>query len=467
MSFSPSHNKNSDVGTPSPQPRAKIWLAGTLIYTRTGLAALFGWLLWGDFTWQMRDRAVVPVAQLLLKSLHASDTFNGLLVGSIPSALGMILGPLVSTWSDRYRSRLGRRIPFLLAPTPFAALALIGLACTPLLGRMVHAALGPHAASAARLSLDFFAAFWTIFELAAITNTNIFYALVNDVVPHELIGRYFGVFRAVSLLAGIIFNTWIIGHAQQHYQLIFISVALIYAVGMALMCLNVKEGQYPPPDPLVKRHRHHLLAPVIAYFRETFSNSYYVWIYVATTLALLAPTPVNSFSVFYAKSIGLPIALYGRYLALTYAISFCLSYGLGWLSDRYHPLRIATGSIGLYAIATLWGGFSARTPGTFAVALVAHGVLSGCLFTTIVPTFQMLFSKERFGEFYSAANVLGGLCAMIVPPAVGVLLDATGHLYRETFLIGGILGLLGFFGMLVVHRNFMALGGPGHYRAPE
>lgn len=445
----------------------KTWQIGTLVYTRVGLAALFGWLLWGDFAWQMRERAVVPVSQLLLKHLNATDLFVGLLIGSVPSALGMIAGPIVSTLSDRYRSRLGRRIPFLLAPTPFAALALVGLAFTPNLGYSLHAALGIHSHSPGFISLVLFAIFWTIFEVAAITNTSIFYALVNDVVPHELIGRSFGLFRAVSLLAGIIFNYWLIGHAEAHFRAIFISVALLYGVGITLMCLKVKEGDYPPPEPMVEKRTRNPLAPVLAYLRDTFSIPYYRWVYVATTLALLAAGPVNTFSVFYAKSIGMSMGVYGKYLALTYVISFCLSYLLGWLADRFHPLRIATLSIGLYAAAVLLGGVFARTPSTFAVAFVAHGVLSGCLFTTIVPTFQMLFPKARFGEFYSAANLLTGLCSMVLPPAVGAMLDASGHIYRYTFLMGGVFGLLGFLGMLVVNQKFMALGGPKYYEAPE
>ena len=42
------------------------WSIGTLSYTRTQLAALFGWLLCGDFAWQLRERAVGTIATLML-----------------------------------------------------------------------------------------------------------------------------------------------------------------------------------------------------------------------------------------------------------------------------------------------------------------------------------------------------------------------------------------------------------------
>ena len=51
----------------------------------------------------------VPVLSLKLKGLHASNAAIGLLVGSIPGAMNMIITPIVSYRSDRHRGRLGRR----------------------------------------------------------------------------------------------------------------------------------------------------------------------------------------------------------------------------------------------------------------------------------------------------------------------------------------------------------------------
>jgi hypothetical protein len=44
---------------------SKTWAVGTLTYTAGGLAVLFLWLLFGDFAWNIKQRAVDPVAQLL------------------------------------------------------------------------------------------------------------------------------------------------------------------------------------------------------------------------------------------------------------------------------------------------------------------------------------------------------------------------------------------------------------------
>jgi hypothetical protein len=54
-----------------------------------------------------------------------------------------------------------------------------------------------------------------------------------------------------------------------------------------------------------------------------------------------------------------------------------------------------------------------------------------------------------------------------MPIVMGRLLDASGHDYRLTFVIGAVYGTIGFCGLLLVHRMFMKLGGPEHYVAPE
>ena len=48
---------------------------------------------------------------------------------------------------------------------------------------------------------------------------------------------------------------------------------------------------------------------------------------------------------------------YGKFLAYTYIISFLLSYLLGILSDRYHPVRTGIVTLALYGILCFAGYF--------------------------------------------------------------------------------------------------------------
>ncbi|MEI8312836.1 MAG: MFS transporter, partial [Verrucomicrobiota bacterium] len=89
--------------------KAKVWRAGTLTYSAAGLAALFFWLLWGDFAAGIKERAIYPMAQIMLRGFQSPDWLVGLLVGSIPAGIGMLWGPVISVMSDRHRGKWGRR----------------------------------------------------------------------------------------------------------------------------------------------------------------------------------------------------------------------------------------------------------------------------------------------------------------------------------------------------------------------
>ena len=119
----------------------KIWRAGTLTYTAGALGMLCFWLLWGDFTWAMKDRAVGPAATLLIKEIGVSEFLYGLIIVGFPNFTNTFLSPIISYLSDRHRGRWGRRIPFLLFTTPFIVLGLYGLGCTRLFASLLHQAV--------------------------------------------------------------------------------------------------------------------------------------------------------------------------------------------------------------------------------------------------------------------------------------------------------------------------------------
>ncbi|MEZ0217694.1 MAG: MFS transporter [Rariglobus sp.] len=428
--------------------------AGTLVYNRRSLGRLFGWLLWGDFAWQIKERAAVPVAQLMLKQFGASDFLLSLLVGSLPAGLGMIVGPAVGVRSDRHRGRRGRRIPFLLFSTPFVVAGMIGLAFAPQLGAALDAVLGASSPGTAVCRLIAFAAAWSLFEIFTLIANAVFGGLINDVVPASLIGRFFGLFRAVSLVAGVVFNYWLIGHAEENFQIIFLGIALLYGAGFTLMCLAVREGEYPPPPPRADGGRFSALA---SYLRECFANRFYLWVFIALMLGNLAGGPVNSFSVLYAKSIGMDMTAYGKLLVATYVASFTLSFGIGWLADRFHPLRVGMVALALYAGVMVWGGIAATDTTRFAVAFIAHGILAGAFLTGTASLGQRLFPALKFAQFASAAGVVSAFGYMVLPPAIGLALDHTGHVYRHTFTASGVLAALALAAFVMVYRQFRLL----------
>src|SRR5690606_29629197 len=78
-----------------------------------------------------------------------------------------------------------------------------------------------------------------------------------------------------------------------------------------------------------------------------------------------------------------------------------------------------------------------------------------------------LFPKLKFGQFASAAGIVGSLGSIGLGLILGPILDLTGNYYRLTFIMGLVLCLASIVLLYMVYTRFMALGGPKHYVAPE
>jgi MFS family permease len=483
---------------PSDQPHepGKPWRVGTLAYTTGGLVVLFAWLLWGDFAWAMKDRTVSDVVTLLIHKFHASDTLTMLLMVIVPQVIIIIVQPIVSYKSDRHRGRWGRRIPFLLAPTPFAVLSMVGLAFAPFLGGWLSRSAFGHSSIGRSFGLDgstltFYALFWITFEVATTVADSVYRAFVNDVVPRPVLGRFYGMFRALSLIAGMIFNEYFFGLSGTHYVAIFIGVGLLYGIGFSVMCLKVKEGRYPPPPPLPQRRGKPVdakasgpnsavsdyaelekdltasrFAAIQSYFRDCFTHPYYFMVFAAIILPNLAFIPINTFNLYFAQSLGMSNSDFGHYKAIYFGISLIQTVPLGWLVDKYHPLRVSIIALILHGAASLWGGIFIHGTTSFAIAYIATGTLSGTWFTATASMSLVLMPKVKFAQYYSAMAAIQSLLVICFSVGAGRVLDLTHHLYRLTYLAGGTFDILGLISTVIVYLMFLKLGGTRNYVAP-
>jgi hypothetical protein len=56
---------------------------------------------------------------------------------------------------------------------------------------------------------------------------------------------------------------------------------------------------------------------------------------------------------------------------------------------------------------------------------------------------------------------------MTLAPAVGIMIDMTGNVYRHTFTVGFVLAFITMTLQVLVYRQFMRFGGPKAYAASE
>lgn len=482
--------KNASAAAAKPK---KVWRAGTLVYSTGGLLLLAVWLLWGDFPWALKDRTVVPAATVLIKRIGVSELVFSLIILTFPNVTNLFLAPIISYVSDRHRGKWGRRIPFLLFTTPFIVLGMYLLGVTNLFGEWLHDAIPSLSSHAAKLLI--FCVGWVFLDFGTTLSFFLFNALANDVVPEKLLGRFFALFRIISLGSGMIFNFWLFHRVATHSMEIFLAIGTFYGIGLFSMCLLVKEGKYPPPEkvemPLGRNGKpsifRHVMGSILAYLRQSFSIPYYRWIMIGMALSGLSFVPINSYSIQYTESLGISHQSYGIYLVATYAFSLILSFPLGALADRFHPLRTTLAALAVYALLMIAGWIMTAFPlreiaiptglrggdgapcvlrtTFYGLIFVLHGIVSGSYFTLSASLAARLFPRPLFAQFSSAAGIIDSICKGALPPILGVMIDKTLS-YRLLFPFGLAITVLGFLSILEVYRRYLAYGGDENYVAP-
>lgn len=257
----------------------RIWRVGTLTYTRGGLTNVFAWMLWGDFCLTLMDFGVVPnLVPIQMKKHGASGLMIGFVTGTVMELMSTVMVAIVSTWSDRHRGRLGRRMPFLLWSTPPLALCLVALGFSPQLAAWLkQAAPGVLAGvSIGALTIGTMAMALTAYKFFDIFPQSVYYYLWPDVIPARLMGTFTSLFRVVGTLGTILFNWKLIKYVETHPEWICLLAAGLYLFSFLMLVFMVREGDYPPPEPpprgtLPER----AVKTVRRYLHECFSHAYY------------------------------------------------------------------------------------------------------------------------------------------------------------------------------------------------
>lgn len=454
---------------------------GTLTYTRAGLFALFGWMLWGDFCFSLMGDIWKNILPLVLKSNGAPNTVTALVITTIPQAMNFLLNPVISTASDRHRSKRGRRIPFLLYSAPFISLFLVLLGFSQELGGLLHVLLGEFSPdlTPAMVTVGLICVLIVCFMFFDLFVATVFYYLFNDVVPPAFIGRFLGCYRVIGGLAGALFNFFIFKYATTHTSVIFLGGALLYLTAFLLLGLNVKEGNYPPPDPMSGK-KGFSFEIVKTYFQECFSHRIFRLVFVYSALSGVSGA-TNVFLIFMAFSIGLTIEEVGKVAAVVGIVTVVLSYPMGAMVDRVHPLRVKFFVQVAFCVVTLmkciflFYDFPREVAFWIYVALAGVAIpLQAANAAAAMPMLMRLFPHERFGQFCAANAMCNALGLVIGGVLAGITLDTLKHIFATSGdYYYRFVPVWSFFFMaaaavatLLIFREWKKLGGDKDYQPP-
>ena len=457
----------------------KTYHCGTLVYTRLTLVALFGWLLWGNFCFQIMEAVVPSILPIRLKDLGCSNWLMGLILTTAPGILNITICPYVSFKSDRYRSRWGRRIPFIIGTMPFlaASLVLMGLSDTLAGVLQRHSAMLGQVAPAT-LTIGLIAIFLIMFQFFNMFVGSVFWYLFNDVVPAPFLARFMGIFGIVGTGASAVYNYFVFKYAESHMREIFIGAAVLYLVGFGLTCLMVKEGEYPPPEGETTDSSRGLKG-VLTFFRESFSHKFYWCRFLATAFAA-AGGAIGTFTVFFNREMGLTLDQIGKISAIGSVAMMAAMYCMAIFVDRWHPLRITVygaifGVLGSL-MSLVWIFVTLPGPVFFwlnVVNVVIGAFLGALLGTASLPTEMRVFPQSRFGQFCSSQAMLRSAFTVTFGILAGLFIDFVRYLchgsdfaYRFIHVWIALFSLVSAAFLVKVYRDWYRMGGDKHFHPP-
>jgi MFS family permease len=460
----------------SAAPSRKLFSVGTLQYTRGQLARVFVWLLLGDFCLHLMDNGVVPtLVPLQFEAMGASKTLYNFVALTLVNFLYVILVPIVSTWSDRTRTRIGRRRPFLLVTAPLLAIVLVLLGFTTNIARFFDTlapglvgSLGGVMPVAIGLTVLLFVAF----KLLDMFPQSVYYYLWPDVIPAEFLGMFGALFRVFYAGGSLVFNWYLIGLAKEHPEEIYMLSAALYLAAFLLLVWRVKEPAYPPPPKIAQDGASGLTkvgALVKGYFVDCFSHSFYWKFFIAMAVFQMAYQPFIANIVFYGKEVygDTPegLANYGATMGWKDIGWIVIYLALVPLMRFIHP--VIAGMVG-YVLMTATAIFCAiyvHDAQTFRIGTIALFVSVGFYLGATAAIGPRLLPREKYGQFASAGAIVFRLSIVLVGTLAGFAFQTLGSRFVYWWLV--IFLSIGTLMMLLLLLHWVKLGGLKGYEPPR
>jgi Na+/melibiose symporter-like transporter len=416
--------------TPEQLPSYQI---GNIQYDKKGLVRLFFWMLFATvFVMTFFEGGIWPVTQYWNNEFNFRPRTWGYF-GAASTVIGFILGPVISTASDRHRGPRGRRIPFMAFAAPFVGIALIILAFSRDIGGWIYPTVHLHFPSVTdeEVRVATISTLGLCFGVVNMFMGTVGNYLLNDVVPRAFITRFVAYSAMAGLVVGVVFNVLIYPYTNSMDpkrgagtvdfvffrwhgvwgQLILVGGAIFGMIAYTTACLKIKEPSYPPP-PKHMGDKPGLVSTVETYCRECYSHKFYLMLFLAGAASNISDG-VSGYQNLLWLDIGMDTKTIGFLNNISSVATFCLLGIVAGLSAKINPVRLYLYAI-IGLVATCPIGFLYLIPGLsyntyFGVRLVyllTH-IPINIIMSLAGPIMTMtLLPRSRYGQFCAAGGMI-------------------------------------------------------------
>jgi len=340
-------------------------------------------------------------------------TFAGLIVA-------ILVQPIVGVFSDRTRSRWGRRLPYCAAGIILVAFSLYMIALAPVFGLVVVGVL--------------------LIQLGSNTIQGPWQALIPDLVPEEQRGQASGLKAMLDILAFVV-GRLVAGLLVSRYpawgETAIIAAVTVPVVILVIALIVTALGAREPPLPASAMPQQTVRQSLTRAFAVDWGRypAFGRW-FANRTLFWGAFILLNTFLLFYLIDVvgmveGTAQSFLGQLSTIIGGAILLVTLPSGWLADRFgrKPLTAASGIIAcLGTVALLFA--RSTTSLTLAGLVVGSGIgifLSGnwALVTDIVP-------RGEAARYLGIANIATAGGSAIARFLGGASIDVLNNLLDST-----------------------------------
>ena len=176
--------------------------------------------------WQMYDN-VVPL--ILKNTFGMKETVTGAIM-SVDNIFALFLLPIFGAFSDKVKTPIGRRMPFILVGTGAAFVLLLLL---------------PFADNTVNLTLFVVALFFLLISMGVYRSPAV--ALMPDLTPKPLRSKANAIINLMGAVGGVytlIMIKFLVGKGDRpNYYPLFLAVGILMIVGVAILFFTIKENK--------------------------------------------------------------------------------------------------------------------------------------------------------------------------------------------------------------------------------
>ncbi len=389
--------------------------------------------------------------EILGFGLNASAT--GAIMG-IDNLAAIIILPMIGIWSDRIRTPIGRRYPFILSAAPLAALAFIAM---PIAAGLIKPELnGTIAGNTGAFSLFMIATAVVLLAMAILRTPVI--SLMPDLIPSPLRSKANGVINFMGGVGFIIgsFGLALLFDIKPIYPFIGGSAILILAV--VLLYATTKEpivDDLPHPEEHLQSEEEQAVGALkgVSVVPKKYRKSLFSLL-AAIFLLFVAYEGIGTFFTSYAiNELGVSEGFAPTLFGLAGVTFILFTIPAGFIGAKFGRRKTIIAGILLFGIDMMLGYFVTSST-QMGIVLAISGIGWALINVNTLPMVIDTSEDERLlgtytGLYYLASQV----GAAIAPLMMGTVIDLFGSNFKTIFLTGPAFFVLGLIAMTMVTRG--------------